>query len=232
MSDAPRILLLGATGLIGRKVIEACLDREDVRLIALARREFSLPKGAKMELVISDPRNWNEVIAALAPDALICALGTTWKRAGSDEADFRAVDQQLVLDCARAAQRASTRQMVFVSSIGAAEHAGSLYLRVKGGVERELSFAGFARLDVLRPGLLRGARINDRRLGEGIAQVLAPLIDPFLFGKWRAYRSIRAELVAQAALGLALRRAPGRFTHDHEGILRAAREWAKAKARP
>src|SRR3546814_20339250 len=105
MSDPLRIALIGSTGLVGRKIIDSCIGRGDIRLIALARREVSLPNGARMELVVAEPANWGAVIDAVRPDALICALGTTWNRAGKDEAAFRAVDQQLV-EIGRASCRA------------------------------------------------------------------------------------------------------------------------------
>ncbi|OGS56784.1 MAG: nucleoside-diphosphate sugar epimerase [Erythrobacter sp. RIFCSPHIGHO2_12_FULL_63_10] len=229
MSEVLRIVLIGSTGLVGRKLIDACIGRGNVRLIAVARREVKLPQGARIELVVADPKDWGEVIAGIAPDVLINALGTTWKQAGKDEAAFRAVDQQLVINAARAAQRAGVRQLVSVSSVGADARSKKFYLRVKGEVEKELSTVGFKRLDVMRPGLLRGARIDDSRPIEAIAQAIAPLVDPFLIGKWRPYRSVSAEMVAQAALGLAMRKAPGRFTHDYEGIRRAKREWIKVK---
>ena len=93
--------------------------------------------------------------------------------------------------------------------------------------EEAVSRIGFKRLDILHPGLLRGERSGDLRLAERAAIIAAPLIDPLLSGKWEQYRSIEAGLVAEAALGLALRRAGGRFTHDNEAIRRAAREWRK-----
>src|SRR3546814_18518 len=186
MSDPLRIALIGSTGLVGRKIIESCIGRSDVRLIALARREVSLPNGARMELVVAEPANWGAVIDAVRPDALICALGTTWKRAGKDEAAFRSVGQHLVIETALAAHRAKVRQMVSVSALGADARSKNFYLRVKGEVEKELSSIGFKRLDILRPGLLRGARVDDRRPLESLGQVLAPLIQPFMIGKWKS----------------------------------------------
>ena len=44
MSEALRLCLVGATGLIGAKVIEECVGHEDVRLQAIARREANLEK--------------------------------------------------------------------------------------------------------------------------------------------------------------------------------------------
>jgi uncharacterized protein YbjT (DUF2867 family) len=227
MSEPVRIVLVGATGLVGRRVIEACIGRNDIRLSAISRREVKLPKGARMELFVAEPDKWGEVFDALQPTALISALGTTIKKVGGDEEAFRAIDQHLVLDTAQAAKDAGVRRMVAISSIGADARAKNFHLRVKGETEASLSKIGFKRLDLLQPGLLRGPRENDTRVAEGIGQMFAPLIDPFLGGKLRDYRSIDAGVVAQAALGFASRKAAGRFTHTHDQIVRAAREWAK-----
>lgn len=227
MSEPLRLALVGASGLIGRAVIEACIGRSDVRLVAIARREMKLPKGARMELFVAEPEKWGEVFEALRPTALISALGTTWKKSGASEEAFRAVDQHLVMSTARAAHAAGVQRMVAVSSVGANPLAKNFYLRVKGEVEAELSKVGFKRLDLLRPGLLRGPRDGDHRLGERLGVIASPLIDPLLGGKWRQYRSIHASEVAEGAIGLAMRKAGGRFTHDNDGIRRAAREWEK-----
>lgn len=223
MSDPLRIALVGGSGLVGSEVIRLCVGREDVRLAAIARSELTLPLGARMEVFVAEPAKWGEVIEALRPTAVISALGTTWKKAGKDQAAFRAVDQGLVLQVARAAKAHGVERFVSVSSVGADPRAKAFYLKVKGEADRELAKIGLGRLDVLRPGLLRGTRGGDRRPAERLAILASPLINPFLGGKWRAYRAIDAETVARAALFLAMRPARGRFVHDNEAILRAAR---------
>jgi len=222
-----RVALVGATGLIGRRVIEIASAGDDVRIVGIARREAALPPGARMEMFVAEPDKWAEVFEAVRPRALICALGTTWKKAGRDEAAFRAADHDLVIATAQAAQSAGVQNMVVVTAAGANAHAKSLYMRVKGETEEALTRTGFKRLDILHPGLLRGARVDDLRFAERAALLAAPLIDPLLSGSWERYRSIDAGLVAEAALGLALRRAGGRFTHDNEAMRRAAREWRR-----
>lgn len=231
MSDAgapARIALVGATGLVGRKVIEIASAGDEARIVGIARREAALPPGARMEMFVAEPDKWAEVFEAVRPRALICALGTTWKKAGRDEAAFRAVDHDLVLATAQAARSAGVPNMVLVSAAGADARSKTLYMRVKGETEDALSKVGFKRLDILHPGLLRGAREGDLRFAERAAIIAAPLIDPLLSGSWERFRSIDAGLVAEAALGLALRRAGGRFTHDNEAMRRAAREWRRA----
>lgn len=228
MTGPVRVALVGATGLVGRRVIEIASAGDQVRILGIARREAPLPPGARMEMFVSEPEKWGELLDAVRPRALICALGTTWKKAGRDEAAFRSVDQDLVLATAEAAKRAGVPNMVVVSAAGADKRAKALYMRVKGETEEALTRVGFKRLDILHPGLLRGTRDGDLRFAERAAIIAAPLIDPLLSGRWEQYRSIDAGLVAEAALGLALRRAGGRFTHDNEAMRRAAREWRKA----
>jgi len=230
MSDILRIGLVGATGLVGREVIKACIGNDGVRLVGIARRETALPAGARMEMFIAEPSNWGEVLEAVKPDALICALGTTWKKAGKDEDAFRAVDQHLVLDTARAAVAAGVKRMVTVSSVNADANAKLFYSRVKGETEQKLSKAGFKRLDILQPGLLTGSRENDARFGEGLAKIISPISDLMLHGGLRKFRSIEGRTVAEGALALAGRKAAGRFTHDNDMIRRVAREWTKSKA--
>jgi uncharacterized protein YbjT (DUF2867 family) len=222
-----RIALVGATGLVGRHVIDVASAGDEARIVGIARREAPLPSGARMEMFVAQPAKWGEVLEAVRPRALICALGTTWKKAGRDEAAFRSVDHDLVLATAEAAKRAGVPNMVLISAAGADARGKSVYFRVKGETENALSRIGFKRLDILRPGLLRGERSNDRRIGERLGILAAPLIDPLLSGSWERFRSIDAALVAEAALGLAMRRAGGRFTHDNDAMRRAAREWRR-----
>ena len=102
VSGPVRVALVGATGLIGRRVIEIASAGDEVRVLGIARREAPLPPGARIEMFVSEPEKWGDVLDAVRPRALICALGTTWKKAGRDQEAFRAVDQRLVLATAEA----------------------------------------------------------------------------------------------------------------------------------
>ena len=223
MSKPTRIALVGATGLIGMSLIRLAVHRPDIRIIGISRREVALPTGARMEVLVADPASWGDAIAAANADVVVCALGTTWKKAGKDEAAFRAVDQDLVLACGRAAKAAGVRQMIAVSSVGADPMAKNFYLKVKGETEQALGKLGLTRLDILRPGLLRGPR-EELRPAERIGMIASPLADMMLLGAYRKYRSIRCETVAQAIVGLTREAMAGRFVFEHDAILRAARK--------
>jgi uncharacterized protein YbjT (DUF2867 family) len=217
-----RICLVGSTGLTGWTLIERAVGRPDIRLIAMSRRHLSLPEGARMVVVVSEPEGWPQAIAESKTRVLVCALGTTMKKVGNDEAAFRAVDRDLVLMCARAAKAAGIEHMIVVSSVGAASGSKNFYLRVKGETEEALARLRFRRLDIVRPGLLRGRR-GELRLLERMAMWFSPLIDLFLRGKNSKYRSIKVDVLADAILALAKEKAGGRFVHEHEAIHYALR---------
>src|SRR6188768_2262495 len=111
MSDvAKKIVLVGASGLVGTRVLEEVLGRPDLTVVAVGRRAFPLPMGGRMQLVVADPSRWGDAIADIEPDGVACAVGTTWQLAGENEEEFRAVDHDLVLATARAAREAEVPQ--------------------------------------------------------------------------------------------------------------------------
>jgi uncharacterized protein YbjT (DUF2867 family) len=214
-----RICLVGATGLVGSRLIDQAVDRPELHLVGIARREAVLPPGLSMELLLVDPMNWPGVIAAAHARVLVCALGTTFRKAGRDEAAFRAVDRDLVLACGRAAKAAGIEHMIVISSVGANLQSRSFYLRVKAEMEEGLGRLDLRRLDILRPALLRGPRV-ERRSAERFASLVSPLIDACLLGGPRRFRAISADLVAQAILALTGEKAAGRFVHEHDALHR------------
>ncbi|MHA4836151.1 NAD-dependent epimerase/dehydratase family protein [Sphingopyxis sp. MSC1_008] len=209
----PDALIVGATGLIGRAVIEHFGSRP---VTVLARREVE-GLAAQHKPLVAPSERWPDMIAAEKPAVLISCLGTTIRQAGS-QAAFRAVDHDLVLSAARGAKACGTAHMIAVSSVGAAAKSGNFYLRTKGETEDDLRALGFDRLDLIRPGLLRGDRPGPQRLGEGIATIAAPLTDALLHGSFRRYRSISGATVAAAIVALAERGGSGVHIHENDAI--------------
>lgn len=214
MSD---ILLIGATGLVGRAVIaraQACA------ITVLARREITDLPPAHHQLVAPGER-WTGIIAAEQPRILISCIGTTIGQAGS-QAAFRAVDFDLLLSAAVGAKLGGTGHMICMSSVGASAASRNFYLCTKGVGEMALRALEFDRLDILRPGLLRGTRRGPTRFGETLAMAAAPLTDAMLHGRLRRYRSIAATTVADAILALAVGGAPGTFIHENDSMVALA----------
>lgn len=210
MSDA---LIVGATGMVGRAVIEH-LGSASATLVT--RRPVS-GLAAHHREIVAPPEGWADIISAAKPAVLICCLGTTIRQAGS-QAAFRAVDHDLVLAAARGARAGGTSHMIAVSSVGASAKAGNFYLRTKGETEDGLRGLGFARLDLMRPGLLTGDRPGPPRLGEGLATIAAPLTNALLHGSFRRYRSIPGDIVAAAIVRLARQGGSGVHIHENDAI--------------
>ncbi|MGE0315337.1 MAG: nucleoside-diphosphate sugar epimerase [Lautropia sp.] len=190
------VLLAGATGLIGRALLDGLLADEAVGTVhVLARRDL----GRHAPKLVSHTVDF----AALAPlppvDEAYLALGTTIGVAGS-EAAFRAVDFDANLAVARAAIAAGATRAGLVSAMGADAGARLFYSRVKGELEDALRGLPLDGLVIARPSLLVGDRAalgqpvrRGERVGEWVGRVLGPLVP-------RNYRPIPAERVAAALL--------------------------------
>jgi uncharacterized protein YbjT (DUF2867 family) len=228
--DAPpiRVLLSGASGLVGREVLSRLLaPGEPFQVVAPSRAPLGLA-SARLQNPVYDVKTaqrrgdsgLQRSLAGLKADVWICALGTTMAKAGN-QAAFVAVDRDLVLKFAGIARALGARHAILVSSVGANPRSGSFYLRVKAEAERGLAEQNFPRVDILRPGLLLGDR-DERRPAEHLAQMLAPIYNPFLLGPLARYRAIPAGTVADAVVGLAKGGGSGWFVHEHASLRKLA----------
>ncbi len=212
-----KIIVAGATGLIGRQVVEELAAIETVEVDALVRSDpGNFPLDCLVHVV--PVQNWGAAVRAMKPNVAICCLGTTWNKAGKSEEAFRAVDLDLVLEFAKAARAAAAQQMIAVSSIGADSKARNFYLRTKGQAEDGLKALDFQRLDIVRPGLLTGGSRAESRIGERLGIILSPFSDALMQGSLRKYRSIPSAKVAQAIATLALAGGHGRYIHTNDAI--------------
>lgn len=186
------IILAGASGLVGGFVARQV---EASALTCLSRRRLE-GLDAGITQLVAPIDQWPAQVAAANPDVAIATLGTTIRAAGS-KAAFTAVDLDLVRDFATAAKAAGARQFMLVTSVGANAGASNFYLSIKGKAEAAAQALGFERVDIFRPGLLRGDR-QESRTGESIAMMLSPFTDLLTPRAFDKYRSIAASQVASA----------------------------------
>src|SRR5437899_2621148 len=189
-------VLLGASGLVGGDCLRALLaDPRYARVLVLNRRELALPQDPKLAQRVVTFENLTAVDFQ-GTDDVFCALGTTIKKAGSQEA-FRHVDFDYPLAAARAARNAGAKQFALVSSVGADPASGNFYLRTKGDLEEAIQKLGFNAVHLFRPSLLLGHRA-EFRAGERVAIAIAPLFSSLMMGGLRRYRPIQASTVGAA----------------------------------
>ncbi|MBA2081084.1 NAD(P)H-binding protein [Aeromonas veronii] len=189
-----RILIAGASGLIGRELVQQLPAEHELTL--LCRKPG---KEAHHWL----PVNFDDLasVTLFRPvDIAFCALGTTRKEAGSTEA-FRRVDLDYVVAFAELARRHGCQRLIVVSSMGASASSLALYPRTKGEMEQALLAQSWPRLAIVRPAMLLGDR-QPPRLSEQIFQTIYPLFRPLLVGKLARWRAIEARQVARAMIAL------------------------------
>lgn len=207
--------VFGASGLVGRQLVEVLLESPDhARVTALTRRPIGRDHPRLANRIVAFDRLESQLAGAACHD-VFCCLGTTLAEAGS-EAAFRAVDHDTVLRVARVARQAGAERFVLVSAAGADPASKNLFLRVKGEAEASVAALGFPALDIVQPGLLLGgARAGSRPL-ESMARLLMPVVNPLLGGERKAFRGIDVAVLARAMAALPRRgrRGINRYTWD------------------
>jgi uncharacterized protein YbjT (DUF2867 family) len=190
------VVLAGATGLVGRELLQGLLADETVAAVhALGRRPLNLQHPRLTSHVV----DFTSLSPLPALHEAYLALGTTIDVAGS-QAAFRAVDFDANLAVARAAKAAGARRVGLVSAMGADARSPIFYSRVKGELEEALTALGFDALVIARPSLLAGDRealAQPARVGEQWALRVGRLLRPLIPAN---YRAIAATDVARALL--------------------------------
>jgi uncharacterized protein YbjT (DUF2867 family) len=219
-SEERHAILLGASGLVGGFCLQA-LVAEPVysRIVLLNRRELKVGLHPQLIQRVVDFEKVTVDDFAKADD-ILCALGTTIRKAGS-QAAFRRVDLEYPLTAAKLARAAGAKQFVLVSSAGADAASKNFYLRTKGELEQEIGKLGFQALHVFRPSLLLGQR-EEFRLTERVVQAIAPVGNLVMFGGLKRYRAIKAAAVGKAMVVAAREESKGVFIHEYDEILRLA----------
>jgi uncharacterized protein YbjT (DUF2867 family) len=189
-------IVAGATGLVGRSILEGLLaDPAVVAVRSLGRRAPAIqhPKLTAHVVTFS-------ALPALPPaDEVYLALGTTIKLAGS-QAAFRAVDYDANFAVAAAAAAAGCTRAGLVSAMGADARSRIFYSRVKGELENALAQMPFKGLVIARPSMLVGNREalgQPTRRGEELAFSLGKTLGFLIPAN---YKPIEAASVAQALL--------------------------------
>lgn len=209
-------LIAGATGLVGGECLRQLLAGDDYsRVIVLARRDAgAAARHAKVTQLVTDFADLARVRDGLRADHVFCALGTTIRKAGSQDR-FREVDQVWPLQLAQLALAGGARHFSIVSALGADSRSRVFYSRVKGEVEDALRAMGWPSLCILRPSVIAGERQESRpmeRLAERLLR-LAPA----------TWKPVAASDIAAAMVRTALREPPGVTTIESREIPRVAR---------
>lgn len=198
-----KILLIGATGLVGQSVLKQALENPQIdSIVALTRHP--LPEHTKLNNIIVNFDDLPSDAPWWQVDAVICTLGTTIRKAGSQQ-NFRKIDFDYPYYVGQLARTHNVNTYVINTAVGANPDSKVFYSRTKGDVEQALISLNFPSFTTVRPSFIDGNRI-EFRLTEKISLFLLKVFSPLIPVR---YRSIHADLIAKSLLNAAIEAKPG-----------------------
>jgi uncharacterized protein YbjT (DUF2867 family) len=206
-----KVVIFGATGMVGQGVLRECLQAADVeRVTAIGRSATGIQHPKLRDLLVPDPMDYRNVEADLSGfDACFFCLGVS--SAGMDEARYTRITYDLTLAAAAVlARRNPQMTFVYVSGVGtdSTERGSIMWARVKGRTENALRQLPFKAVYLFRPSVIQpmhGARSKTRVYA--VTYMLAGWLLPLLRAMFPR-RVLTTESVGQAMLAVARHGAP------------------------
>lgn len=214
-------LIAGASGLVGQHLLHLLLHSEVYdHIIALVRSPLNNQHPKLNEHIVNFDK-LEEHAALFAVDDVFCCLGTTIKKAGSQEVMYR-IDVDYPYSIAKLSQQQGAQQFLVVSAMGANANSSIFYSRMKGELEQKLATLGYPSLSILRPALLLGER-NEVRVGERIGAIVAKGTAWLMAGPLKKYKAIEGRQVARAMLKISKVEKNGVYIYSNEQLHQLAK---------
>ncbi len=152
-----RVLLFGATGMVGQGVLRECLlDPEVESVVCIGRGSMEQQHPKLRELTHSNFLDFTPIEDQLSGfDACLFCLGVS--SAGMTEEDYQRVTYRFTIAAARVLARLNPGMtFIYVSGAGtdSSERGRRMWARVKGKTENELLHMPFRAAYMFRPGLI------------------------------------------------------------------------------
>jgi uncharacterized protein YbjT (DUF2867 family) len=150
-----RVVLIGATGMVGQGVLRACLAAHDVtEIIVVGRRAPHGYDDPRLNIVIVPDLAAFQATEAVFSGVDACFFCVGVSSFGMAEAAYKALTYDLTLHVAQELVRVSPAMtMVYVSGAGAdsSEQGSTMWARVRGQTENALQRLPFRCVAIFRP---------------------------------------------------------------------------------
>ncbi|MFP8489765.1 NAD(P)H-binding protein [Gracilimonas sp. Q87] len=207
-------ILIGATGLVGSEVLDLLLKDEHYDTVKIFHRKSTGKHHSKLDEYVIDFNKIDEWKHLITGNELYSALGTTIKKAGSEQQQYT-VDYTYQYEEAKAAAENGVKKYSLVSSAGANHRSRVFYSRLKGELDDDVKDLPFEVITIMRPSILAGER-NEKRLGESVGLFLMSFLTklPGL----QKYRPISGKTVAQGMIHSLQKCPPGYHIFEFDEI--------------
>lgn len=210
-------IILGATGLTGRFVLEQLLSDERYSAIKLFSRSSVGLNHPMIEEFLGDVLTLEQFKGDFTGDEVYCCIGTTKKKTPNKEL-YRAIDFGIPAKGAHLAKENGIEAFAVVSALGASSKSTIGYNRIKGDMENAVLEAGLERTFILRPSLIVGDR-KEHRSGERFAAGLFRFLKPLFFGPFRKYRAVEAKDIASKMIALLNSDSPSKIVESEAIVI-------------
>ncbi|MEG0827369.1 MAG: NAD(P)H-binding protein [Acinetobacter sp.] len=192
------VIVIGATGLVGRELLKQ-LNQLEVceKITAVVRHEDAQLRTLEkvQQFRLDDFLLLNDEDVNGYSHAFSC-LGTTLKKAGSKE-KFYNIDYEINAHFADLFESTSTHYLL-ISAMGANADSKFFYNKVKGKLENHIQDLKLEHVSIVRPSLLLGDRSEQRTL-EDMTQKLYQKLSHFVPNTFK-YKPVTAAQVARTML--------------------------------
>lgn len=207
-------IIIGSTGLVGSHLVEQLTQSNLYSKVVLLNRRKSSYNNPKIEEHLIDFDKPD--LRAFSGEDVYCAIGTTIKKAGSKEAQFK-IDCEYPSHLAKLLKERGAKQFMLVSSLGANASSSNFYLRTKGQLEKNIEALNYETAVILRPSFILGDR-KEFRFGEKLGIAVFKFLSPLLIGALKRYRGVQASAIAHTMITKAKQNLKGTHIIESENI--------------
>lgn len=194
-------LILGGTGLVGSHVVtQLNEDANYSKIIVLSRRK-AFENLKKVEVIITDFKDFS-FISALPPiDSIFSCLGTTKKQTPNKQA-YLEIEIGIPTKVLSALEQAENRpsKIHVVSTIGANAKSGIFYIKMKGELEALIAESFIPQKFIYQPAVILGERERAYKMWEKVVFSASKMMDKILKGQSMKYHTIESKQIAKAMI--------------------------------
>ncbi len=191
-------IILGATGLTGRELLQLLLENPDYSKVKVFSRRSCDIQNPKLEEHICDLLQLKEQSEIFTADEVFCCIGTT-KAKTADKELYHSIDYGIPVQAGQLAEKNNIPSFSVISAIGADPTSSVFYSRTKGEMEEALLALKIPNLLIYRPSLIYGKR-EDKRWAERVGTYIIKGLQALMIGKLRKYRATSGAELAEAML--------------------------------